>query len=367
MKKKVGILTFHRAINYGGVLQCFCLYKTLENMGCEPYIIDYRPEYIEMYRTPFSKFEMKKRKGIVSKVVYLLGEVVKANKKKRNGQQFDTIFEGLNIYELPKENPNRICGLDAVIIGSDQVWCPRITNGIDPFFWGSFERDKCIVATYAASMGRINKSLLKYEDEIMQNIQNFNYISLRENYARDYINSLSDKKSVCVCDPTLLAQEQILASIAVKPVHTDYVLYYALKEEPGMLEFANYVAKQLGSYVLKVKPNKKFAWTFGIEEAVYGVSPQEFCGYLKYAKCVVCKSFHGTIISTIFKKDFYSFKSIEMDRAEAYLNSVGLEERAVNLTDRPSITPVDYSKADIEMDKIRDFSMSYLKKIILNG
>lgn len=367
MKKKVGILTFHRAINYGGVLQCYCLYKTLENLGCEPYIIDYRPDYIEMYRTPFSKFELKKRKGLISKIIYLLGEVVKATKKKRNGQQFDIIFEGLNFYQLPKDNANRITGLDVILIGSDQVWCPRITNGIDPFFWGDFEHDNCIVATYAASMGRINKSLLKYEDQITRHIQNFDYISLREDYARVYINSLSDKQSLCVCDPTLLAHDQILGSIAVKPKYTDYVLYYALKEEPGMLDFANYVAKQLGTYVLKVKPNKKFDLTHSKEESVYGVTPQEFCGYLKHAKCVVCKSFHGTIISTIFKKDFYSFKSVEIDRAEAYLNSVGLADRAVNKSERPSISPVDYSKANIEISKIRDFSMSYLKEILSNG
>lgn len=367
MKMKVGILTFHRAINYGGVLQCFCLYKALENLGCEPYIIDYRPEYIEMYRTPFSKFEFKKRKGLISKIVYLLGEVVKINKKKTNGKKFDTLYDGLKFYKLPNGRKSYISGLDVVMIGSDQVWCPRITNGLDSYFWGDFAHDNCIVATYAASMGEINKRLLMYEGQIKQKFNNFNYISLRENYATDYINSLCNKHAVTVCDPTLLASEEILSSIAVEPKYKDYVLYYALKEESGMLEFADYVANQLNSYVLIVKPNKKFGSSSGKQEAVYGVSPQEFCGYLKYAKCVVCKSFHGTIISTIFKKDFYSFKSEKIDRAEAYLNSIGLIDRAVRVGDRPAVVPVDYKNVNKEMDKIRNYSLSYLKKIISNG
>lgn len=366
MKKKVGILTFHRAINYGGALQCYCLYKTLESIGCESFIIDYRPECIEMYRKPFSKYEFKRRKGVVSKILYLFGEIVKAKRKRNNGKRFDTLYEGLNFCKIENTVNGVFNNLDIAIIGSDQVWCPRITNGIDPLFWGDFANDKCRVATYAASMGRINKSLTKFEDEIKLKLENFSYISLREEYAKNYINSLTQKEVVCVCDPTLLAPVSVLNAIAAKPKQLDYVLFYALKEEPGMLEFANYIAKQLGTYVLRVKPNKRYSFALSSEDAVYGVTPQEFCGYLKYAKCVVCKSFHGTIISTIFNKNFYSFKSKEMDRAEAYLKAIGLSDRAVKPNDRPCVVPVDYTLAQIEMKKMKEFSLSYLKQVVSN-
>ena len=48
-KKKVGILTFHRAENYGAILQSFGLYSKLKNIDMEDdiEIIDYRSKVIE--------------------------------------------------------------------------------------------------------------------------------------------------------------------------------------------------------------------------------------------------------------------------------------------------------------------------------
>ena len=44
---RVGILTFHRAINYGAVLQCYALKETLSSLGHDVYVIDYRQPYVE--------------------------------------------------------------------------------------------------------------------------------------------------------------------------------------------------------------------------------------------------------------------------------------------------------------------------------
>ena len=44
---KIGILTFHRAHNYGAVLQAYALVTYLINCGLEAEIVDYRPEAIE--------------------------------------------------------------------------------------------------------------------------------------------------------------------------------------------------------------------------------------------------------------------------------------------------------------------------------
>lgn len=48
---KIGIFTFHCAVNYGAVLQTYCLQEVLKGMGHEVYVIDYRPRYlIEPYK-----------------------------------------------------------------------------------------------------------------------------------------------------------------------------------------------------------------------------------------------------------------------------------------------------------------------------
>ena len=38
---KIGIITFHRAHNYGAVLQCYALQEVLKEMGHNTYVIDY--------------------------------------------------------------------------------------------------------------------------------------------------------------------------------------------------------------------------------------------------------------------------------------------------------------------------------------
>ena len=60
---KIGILNFHRALNYGAVLQCYGLQETLTALGHEVSVIDYRPRIIEKHRSYFL-FDILKEKGI---------------------------------------------------------------------------------------------------------------------------------------------------------------------------------------------------------------------------------------------------------------------------------------------------------------
>ena len=59
---RVGILTFHDALNYGAVLQCYALQNTLMNLGYEVEVIDYKNDFINKFYSPFyiEKFNLKK-------------------------------------------------------------------------------------------------------------------------------------------------------------------------------------------------------------------------------------------------------------------------------------------------------------------
>lgn len=52
MKAKAGIITFHRANNYGAALQCYALQETLTSLGYDVVIIDYRQPYVELAYNP---------------------------------------------------------------------------------------------------------------------------------------------------------------------------------------------------------------------------------------------------------------------------------------------------------------------------
>lgn len=52
---KIGIVTFHTALNYGAFSQTYALQKTLEKLGHEVEIIDYRPKAITDFYRPLKK------------------------------------------------------------------------------------------------------------------------------------------------------------------------------------------------------------------------------------------------------------------------------------------------------------------------
>ena len=82
--KKIGIVTFHRAINYGAVLQTVGLYQALRNMKkeneMEIEIIDYRNSFIEKMYSPFYSYKDSLKKAIVKVPLYF---GLKCSKKRK--------------------------------------------------------------------------------------------------------------------------------------------------------------------------------------------------------------------------------------------------------------------------------------------
>ena len=58
--KPIGILTFHRASNYGAVLQAYALQKVISDLGREAVIVDYRCRTVEEGHRPWGLFKRHK-------------------------------------------------------------------------------------------------------------------------------------------------------------------------------------------------------------------------------------------------------------------------------------------------------------------
>ena len=81
---KCGIITFHRAINYGGVLQAYALSKSLEKLGVEAEVIDYYCSYLEkMYRPSFKDYFTKYNIKRIGSAILKNG-IIKFNNKDFN-------------------------------------------------------------------------------------------------------------------------------------------------------------------------------------------------------------------------------------------------------------------------------------------
>ena len=67
--KKIGIITFHRAKNYGAVLQAYALQHTLEQLGSDCEIVDYKCENIDNGYKPFQFSKTDPIKSILKSLV----------------------------------------------------------------------------------------------------------------------------------------------------------------------------------------------------------------------------------------------------------------------------------------------------------
>lgn len=370
---KIGILTFHRAINYGAVLQCYGLYETLRAAGHEVEVIDYRPEYIERYRRAISFFDIQHQKTLSQKVKLFVASLFNCYSKLEAARRFDRfLYKHFILSKIVRKPEEMIQKYDIIFFGSDQIWSPQICYGYDPIYWGQFTHEKTKLYTYAASLGGHNH--LSYDEwiKVGRYLKAFESISVREKQLQEDLRAYLKIDSELVVDPTLLVNEDVFNKMVERPksMPDRYVLLFAVAPTENLMGFAKKVSDQLDSEVVFLTSNKT-PWYYRKNESSYKIvtpSVGEFLGWFLYAKCVVTVSFHGTVFSVIFRKDFYSLTNYMQDRAEQFLHSINLEKRMVS-TDKKTIenltyTKVDYSGIEEKLEQVRKRSIEFLQNII---
>ena len=147
---KVGILTYHRATNYGTALQAAASLHALIEAGADAEFIDYRPEYIERTARLMSLSDIHSLKNLLTFGAEL---VFRRRTLKQKIKEFGEFIEGLPaskpIYD--KEGLAEAAkGYDMVVSGSDQIWNPIISEG-DMSYFLPFEHKK--KAAFSSSFG----------------------------------------------------------------------------------------------------------------------------------------------------------------------------------------------------------------------
>ena len=357
---KIGILTFHRAINYGAVLQCYALYRTLSDMGHDVEVIDYRPSYIEKYRKSLSfSFTW----NIFAALRALFRDILLYKKRKDAVKNFDEFLSLMKISPVVRsEKEIAVQEYDVILSGSDQIWNPRITGGRwDKFYWGQFKHTGTKIASYAASFGGLPTK--EMSDDIKKMLQKVDGISVRENNMAHYLRNLGLEVSVCV-DPTILVDENIFMGLAQEPADSNYILVYALKDRAKAVNWAKKIQKKTNMEIIVLGGNISCKTNYGEGvRVVQGLSPRQFLGYFKKADYVVNASFHGTVFSTLFRRNFYSINVENSGRYKQYLQRVGLSERFVNIDNNPELTSVDYSRFVALLDVLLEETNTFLKQL----
>lgn len=363
---KIGILTFHRAHNYGAVLQAYALQTHLKQMGHEAEIIDYRPAYIE---NAYSFWPTLTGKSLFRKIKSLIYFGLVAYKKLKRWRVFEEFINNRfclskKIYKAPF---NENFDYDVYVLGSDQIWNPKITNGYDLVFTGGFlVSPKAKKIAYAASKEseNLNASAMAF---FKKNLLNFEGVSVRESVLANLLQPLTEKHIETVLDPTLLVDCQIWYDMAKRPqVDCKYVLLYQMRDNSHAVRIAKHVAEQLGAKVVHLEARLRL---FPDKNSYQNSSPEEFLGWIKSAECVITTSYHGVAFSIAFSKPFYTLRLNDGadSRAASLLSELSLTERILKVEDCPKFEVIDYAIVNQNLVCLRDRCRRFLVKHLNGG
>ncbi|MBP3877374.1 MAG: polysaccharide pyruvyl transferase family protein [Lachnospiraceae bacterium] len=363
---KIGILTFHRACNYGAFLQAYALRESLNDLeGVQAEIIDYRSPQIEA-RNSASAVLKKKGNPLKKGVRFLLDYPVAAERNAVFEAARKTYFgsgpSGRDAAWL-RENAG---GYDVFVTGSDQVWNTDIT-GDDPAYFLDFVQPPARAYSYAASIG---KSELDEEElrGLAGRLRHFSAVSVREKDILPGLRGLTGDIPLCSSlDPVFLFSPKRWRSFEEWRERKPYVLFFMMGQSKGALPalaFAREYAARKGQDLLYLSDYDLWYRHPDLRHAGI-VSPPEFVGLLDHAECVVTNSFHATAFSIILHKKFFvETRVLRSNRILNLLDSAGLLKRGLDAGARPLDTsPIRWADADERLADEIARSREYLQVI----
>lgn len=357
---QVGIITFHRAHNYGAVLQAYALQKTIETLGYNISFFDYQHEEIEkVYRL----FPALGKENIINYLKRLVNTGLDFNRKKERYKAFNKFIDS----NFKLSDSKILQNFDVVVLGSDQIWNPEYTNGyVDTHFGRHRNLNSKKIISYAASLGQSN---LEGEElaEFSEKLSIIDTLGVREDSLKEMIVSECPARDVEVnLDPTLLLDKSDWDSICDdRVINEPYVLVYEVKYNDLTKSAIEFIEKNYGlkAIILSARTNYKIP-----KEYITGASPLQFLSLFKYADFVITTSFHGTVFSVINNKPFITlaFGDHTDVRSKSLLSKVGIDCRIIDRIEDFSIVeePINYEYANNKLKELRQESINYLIKCL---
>lgn len=370
--------------NYGTSLLGYATLKIIENLGYDYEIIYYRKQrnIYELLRTlPLilitggisviknrmkAKYNLKKfpdyAKGIQERTAAVNGFKEKyITKHLRTYAGFNNLCAGSLNYNL-------------IIVGSDQVWLP--VGLYTKFFNLLFVDEGIPKMSYSSSFGVSGipfwqkKATRKYLDR-------FNAIGVREIRGKEIVESLTKQTATVVLDPTLLIDKDEWESLTKDcelVLKEEYIFCYFLGSNQDARKAATELKSETGLKIVFFRHMDEYIEAdeqFG-DYTPYNTDPADFVNYIKNARYVCTDSFHGTVFSIHFQRNFITFyrfdsnsKNSRNSRIDSLFSLLGLEQRLFKEDIISEILePVDYDRVNEKLSVLKDESMHFLESNI---
>ncbi len=362
---KVGILTFHRAINYGALMQGYALQEALREVGQDAYMVDFRAKYIEnAYRLLWGL-----QKNSWTSWKRTIRNIPGVRSKKKKFRDFANRYLRLTKSCKSGNIKDVTADFDALITGSDQVWNMDVC-GNERAYMLDFLDDSRRKCSYAVSIGGY-----KFNDEELALLNGFGKLSMREPSSSAYLAGETGREVNTNVDPTLLlGGEKWKTLVEPNQEKQEYIFLYSVHPQNHLVEEAKKLAAKENLKIIHLHNRVKSELKESEEgvEVVFNLSPTEFLSYINHAKYVLTNSFHGTVFSIIFHKQFKSeleTKGGFNNRVWDLLQSLGLERRVLEpiayYNEGATIQEsVNWDDVETKLANLRKGSVEYIKNIV---
>ena len=350
---KIGIVTQPLYDNYGALLQNWALQQVLLKLGHQPITIDYLPKQ-SFVRHLFScllsilryQFKFRRRKFPQKELV-------------RNKEFERFVTQYINKTDVCHKYKNYIIkkyGIEAIIVGSDQVWRPVYNGRVLYDMFGRFARYTPLFS-YAASFGVDNWEYNKRQEFVCRKlISSFKGVSVREKSAVQLCQDHFYQKAHLVLDPTLLLSDKDYSGLlkGIPAPNENYLLAYILDTNEEKMNIISSIAEKKRLYIHQIsiydKKNK---------------SVEEWLSEFRYSKFIITDSFHGMVFSIIFKTPFLVItnKKRGASRFKSLLTTLNLADR-MNTTMSDKV--VDWESVDKKLADMKKTSCDYIVNTLSN-
>lgn len=304
---KIGIITMPLCSNYGGTLQNWALQQVLIRMGHDPITLRFPVVYQGMSSLHYwtKVFPMQAVRFVAHKFMgskYEMPLTIGPWKECVKGMEH-FVDEHINVTEyLPNLSMDdvRKYGVEALIVGSDQIWRPVMYDAVKYYFLGFTGDSDILRIAYAPSVA-LDK--WPYNEDVTvqlrELVKRFSAVSVREGSSVQLVKDNLGVDAQWVLDPTMLLKKEDYNELCEDVPESKYpfVFAYILDMTDEKCKMAEQTAKTLGCNVRYLSADKVKK-----EDTI-----EKWLANFRDAKYVITDSYHGTVFSLIFQKQFYTF------------------------------------------------------------
>lgn len=320
-RRKIGVLTFHRCINYGSYWQARCLVEGLRSLGHDAELLDHWSGEIERTEWRCAMQPLLPRRSSRAEVRLY------AQKARR----FQKAIAALPTSPpFPLDEPDKAGTYDLVVVGSDEVWnFSHPWYGGRRLFFGSGMAAGRLVS-YAASFGNYDAEA-GIDAHWSERLRRFAAISVRDDNSRRLVSRALGSEPPLVLDPCLQFPPSIEPGIS--PDEAPFVAVYGHTFREDFGAAVRRWADRRGLRLLSIGYRNEWAHEHRLD-----AGPVGFARLIAGARAVVTNFFHGCVFSLLNAKPFVCAASpYRMNKVRDLTRTVGAEPHLVHETDEDRV------------------------------